>query len=84
MHPDDEDLFIVGPVEDAHHAPAGQGTLVAPEEVVVQFVRGGLLEGMDRHGLRVDPAHHVLDHAVLTGGVESLEHQEYAERVLGG
>ena len=48
MHPDDEHLFIVGPVEDADPAPAGQGALVTPEEVVVKLFRGGLLEGADR------------------------------------
>ena len=53
------------------------------QRIVVQFFRGGLFEGADRHRLRVDAAHHMLDGAVLAGGVQSLEYQEHAERVLG-
>jgi hypothetical protein len=44
MYPDDEHLLVVRPVEDADLAPAGQGALAAPQEVVVQLFRGGLLE----------------------------------------
>jgi len=84
MDPDHEHLLVVGPVEDADPAPPGQGALVPPQEVVVQLLGRGLLEGPDLHRLRVDPAHHVLDRAVLARGVDSLQHQEHAERVLGG
>ena len=84
MHPDDEHLLVVGPVEDADPAPPGQGALVTPEEVVVQFFGGRLLEGTDGDRLRVDTAHHVLDGAVLARGVQSLEDQQHAEGVLGG
>jgi protein-disulfide isomerase-like protein with CxxC motif len=83
MHPDDEHLLVVGPVEDPDLAAAGQATLAAPQEVVVQLLPGGLLEGMDRHPLRVDPAHHVLDRAVLARSVHSLQHQQHPEGVLG-
>lgn len=65
MHPDDEHLLVVGPVEDADPAPPGQGALVTPEEVVVQFFGGGLFKGTDGDRLRVDTAHRVLDGAVL-------------------
>ena len=84
MHPDDEHLLVVGPVEDADPAPPGQRALVTPEEVVVQFFGGGLFEGTDGDRLRVDTAHHVLDGAVLARGVQSLEDQQHAEGVLGG
>ena len=53
MHPDDEHLLVVGPVEDADPAPPGQGALVTPEEVVLQFFGGGLFEGTDGDRLRV-------------------------------
>jgi hypothetical protein len=84
MDPDDEHLLVMGPVEDTDPAPPGQRALVAPQEVVVQLLGRGLLECLNLHRLRVDPAHHVLDRAVLARGVESLEHQQQAERVLGG
>jgi hypothetical protein len=65
VDPDDQHLLVVGPVEDADPAPPGQGALVPPQEVVVQLLGRGLLEGADLDRLRVDPAHHVLDRAVL-------------------
>src|SRR6202050_4055438 len=66
VHPDHEYLLVVRPVEDADLAPAGQGALAAPQEVVVQLFRGGLLEGVHGYRLRVDPAHHVRHGAGLT------------------
>src|ERR1700759_2870103 len=66
MHPDDENLLVVGPVEDADPAPPGQRALVTPEEVVGQFFGGGLFEGTDAVRLRVDTAPHVPDGAVPT------------------
>jgi hypothetical protein len=84
MHPNDQHFLVVGAVEDADPAPAGQRALVAPEEVVVEFFGRGLLEGTDGNSLRVKAAHHVLDGAVLARGVQPLEHQQHAERVLGG
>src|ERR1700756_3823625 len=69
MHPDDEHLLVVGPVEDADPAPPGQRALVTPEKVVVQFFGGGLFEGTAGARLRVDTAHHVLDGAVVAWGV---------------
>jgi hypothetical protein len=84
VHPHDQHLLVLGPVEDADPAPRGQGALVPPQEVVAQFLGGRLLERPDLHGLRVDPAHHVLDRAVLARRVDALQHQQQAERVLGG
>jgi LuxR family transcriptional regulator, maltose regulon positive regulatory protein len=83
VHPDDQHLLVVGPVEDAEPAPAGQGALAPPEKVVVQLLGRGLLERPDLHPLRVDPVHHVLDRAVLARRVDALQHQQHAERVLG-
>jgi hypothetical protein len=83
MHPDDEHLLVMGPVEDADPAPPGQGALVPPEKVVVQLFGGGLFEGMNLHCLRVDAAHHVLDGAVLAGRVEPLQDEEHAIHILG-
>jgi hypothetical protein len=84
MHPDDKHLLAVGAVEDADPAPPGQGALVSPAEVVVQFLGGGLFEGTDFYRPGVDTAHHVPDGAVLAGRVESLQDEEHAVRVLRG
>jgi hypothetical protein len=51
---------------------------------VVELLRRRFLEAADRHALRVDTTHHVLDRAVLARGVESLEQDQQAEAVLPG
>jgi hypothetical protein len=51
---------------------------------VGKLFRRRLLEGADLHPLRVHSAHHVLDRAVLAGGVDALQDQQDAERVLRG
>ncbi len=40
----DEDVFVVGAVEDADHAARGTGGVGAPEEVVTSFERRGDFE----------------------------------------
>src|SRR5208282_6752316 len=44
MHAHDEDLFVVGPIENADPSPLGEPPRVAPHEVVVEVLRRGLLE----------------------------------------
>jgi hypothetical protein len=84
MDADDEDFLVVGPVEDRDRAPLGGQALVAPEEVVVEVLGRRDLEAVDRDALRVHPAHHVPDRAVLAGRVHRLEDDEQAVCVLGG
>ena len=54
----------------------------APQVVVVELQRRGHLEGVHGDALRVHAAHDVADGAVLAGGVERLQHDEDAVRVL--
>jgi hypothetical protein len=56
----------------------------SPEEIVLKLGRRRLLEAADLHALRADTAHHMLDRAVLAGGVESLADDQQAEGTLGG
>src|SRR5207302_8322104 len=65
MDPHDEHLLIVRAVVDADPAPRRQEALIAPEEVVVELFRGGLLEAVHLHSLGIDATRHVLDRAVL-------------------
>ena len=77
VHPDDEDILVVGAIEDGELAAGGQGGSGPPQEVVGGLCRRGLLEGHDAAPLRVHPRHDVLDRPVLSGGVKCLEDDEH-------
>ena len=44
---------------------------------MLQLFGAGRLEGMHLAALRIDAGHHVLDDAVLAGGVHALQHDEH-------
>src|ERR1700730_13390835 len=83
MHLHDEDLFVVGSIEDADPAAFWESTLIAPEEVVIELLGGGLLEVMDVHAFGVETTHDMLDRAVLAGRVEALEDEQHPDGALG-
>ena len=62
---------------------SGQATRRAPEEIVLQFRGAGMLEAEDLAALRIDAGHHVLDGAILPGGVHGLENQQDGVAVAG-
>src|SRR6266540_3934399 len=69
----DQDVLVVGPVEDADHAVGGGAAVDAPEEVVVQLDLIGSFERGDLAALRIDAGEDLADGAVLdAGGVELL------------
>ena len=76
MDADDEYLFIVRAVEDADAPAFGHTFHVAPQEVVVEFLRGRLFERIHLAALRVHARHHVFDGAVFTSRVHRLEYQQ--------
>src|SRR5262249_19549236 len=53
MHAHNEHLLIVRSVEDPDPSPLGQALGVAPEKVVVEVLRRGLLEGKYLAALRI-------------------------------
>ena len=55
----------------------------APQEVVLQLGRAGMLEAEDLAALRIDARHHVLDRAVLARRVHRLEDQQHSVAVGG-
>ena len=83
MDPDDEDLLVVGTVEDPDVASPRQPLGVAPQVVVIELLGGGDLEAVNRDALRVHAAHDVPNRAVLPGSVKRLDADEHAPRVLG-
>ena len=78
VHPDDQDVLVVGAVEDADVARLRQGVADPPQEVVLALLGGRRLEAGDLHALRVDQADRVAQHAALARGVHALEHQQDA------
>ena len=77
-----ENVLVVGPVEDPYAAALRKRLRVPPEKRVVEFLGRGLLERVDLAPLRVDAAHDVLDRAVLAGAVHGLEYDEHGMRVV--
>jgi hypothetical protein len=55
MDAGDQNLFVIGPVEDADPSAFGQITGGAPEKVVLQFGGAGMLEAEYLAALRIDP-----------------------------
>jgi hypothetical protein len=83
MHADHQHLLVVRAVEDADAAALGEALRAAPEKVVVELFVARRLEGGDLASLRIHSRHHVLDRAVLPGGVHGLEDHEHRPAVLG-
>ena len=83
VHPDHQYLFVVGTVEDPDAAPFGQCLRRTPEEVVLELVRRGALEGDDLTTLRIDPGHDVLDRPVLSRSVHALDDEQQGVRIAG-
>src|ERR1041384_1299748 len=68
--------------EDADPPALRQRLGDAPQEVVIELLMARRLEGMHLTALRVDAGHHVLDCAVLAGGVHRLEDRQHRPPVL--
>ena len=76
MHADDQHLLVIGSVEDADPPAFRQIAGGAPEKIVLQFRRAGMLEAEHLAALRIDPGHHVLDGAVFSGRIHRLKNQQ--------
>jgi hypothetical protein len=79
----DENVFVVAAVEYADVAAIGQDLEATPKVVVIEFLGGRRLEGIDLATLRIDAGHDVFDGTVLAGGVHGLEDEEQGPFVLG-
>ena len=83
VHPDGQDIFVVRPVEDPNPSRGWEGLVDAPQEVVLQFLRGRLAEALDAQPLWVDETTHVPDDAALAGRVHTLQNQQNRAVVTG-
>ena len=64
-------------VEDADLALPRDVLVDAPQVVVGELLGRRDLERGDRAALRVERLHHLVDRAVLAGGIDPLEHDEH-------
>src|SRR5271170_1723300 len=83
MHPNDQDLLIVGTIEDRDPSALRQISGRPPEKVVFQLRFRGLLEAVDPTALRIDAGHHMTDRAILTRRVGSLKDEQYRVTIGG-
>src|SRR5579863_8802585 len=75
MHARDQHLLVIRSVEYADAPALRKIAGGAPEEVVLQFTWARMFETEHLAALRIDPGHHMLDHAILAGSVHGLEDQ---------
>ena len=83
LHPHDEHVLVVAPVEHADLAVGRRVTVDPPEEVVGELLLARHAERRDPHSGRVDPGEDVAQHAVLAAGVHRLEHDQDGLPALG-
>ena len=76
VHPHDQHLFVVRPVEDADATALGQVARGAPEEVMFKFQRTRMRKAEHLTALRVDARHHMANRAVLARCIHGLKHQQ--------
>src|ERR1700752_3412907 len=82
MHPDAERFLLIAAIEDPDVPAVGQALHAAPEVIVVEILGGRRFEGMDLAALRIDAGHHMLDGAILAGGIQGLKDRQYRPFVL--
>ena len=78
VNPGNQNLFVIGSVEDADVSPIGEPKRRAPEKIVLQLIAARFNECVDGDPVGVDPRHDRADGAILAGGVHGLKNQKHA------
>ena len=76
VHADGQHFLVVRSIEDGDLAARWQHQRVAPQEVVRQLGTVRRAKARHAHALWIQPRDHMLDHAVLAGRVERLQHDQ--------
>jgi hypothetical protein len=76
VNANDEDILVVGAIEDGDLAERRRMRMDAPEKIMRAFLVRGLLEADDRAAQRVHAFDHLAAHAVLAGRVHALQHDQ--------
>ena len=76
VHAHDQNIFVMGAIEDRDLAPLWHLRLNTPQKIVRQFLLGGFFEIGDVATVGIHRTDNVLDHAVLAAGVKRLQADE--------
>jgi len=76
MHPNHQDLLIIGAVEDTDVPALGQPAGGAPEKIMFQLIGARLFEAEDLAALGIYSGHDVPNGAVLAASVHPLKNQQ--------
>jgi hypothetical protein len=79
----DQNLLVIGPVENPDVSAARQASGGVPEKIMRQLLLARLLETMNLAPLRIDSAHYVPDGAIFAGAIHPLKNQEQPVLALG-
>src|SRR5437867_10451050 len=82
MNAYNERLLVITAIEDADTTTFRQSLHATPKIIVVEFFRGRSLEGVDFTTLWIHSRHNMLDGAVFSGRIHSLEDQEHGPAIL--
>jgi hypothetical protein len=66
----------MGAVKDGHLPPGRRRLVIAPQKIMRRFLLGGNLKARDRAALGIHGPKHMVNGAVLAGGVPSLQTDE--------
>ena len=83
VDPDHEHFLVIRSVEDADAAPLGQGRAYRQRKLWSSSSAEGCLKLIDLAALGIHARHHVLDRAVLAGGIHRLKNDEDRPTVSG-
>src|SRR6185437_7778634 len=83
MHAHDQNLLVVGTVENADLSAFGKISCGPPEKVVFQFGRAGMLVAEDLATLWINAGHHMADRAVLSRCIHGLKDQQNSVPIVG-
>ena len=75
MHPHDQDLFIVGTVENTYLAPLRQASHGTPQEIMVDLFRTRMFETVYLATLWIHAGHNMAYRAILACRIHCLENQ---------
>jgi len=76
MDADDQNLFIIGSIENADPTALRQIASRSPEKIMLRFGGAGMFEAEDLATLGVHAGHHVADGSVLSRRVHRLKNQQ--------
>ena len=77
MHTNDQNLLIIGSVENADTAALRQILRRAPQKIVLQFRSTRMLEAEHLTALGIDAGHHMTDRAILACRIHRLKNQQH-------